>query len=54
VRASTGGAVTFDGTNFIATFTSSGSVARGLHLMGQTTAQWMLVGSRGTVAYSTS
>ena len=54
VRASTAGTVTLDGTNHIATFTSSGSVGRGLHLIGRSTAAWAVAATYGTVAFSTS
>jgi hypothetical protein len=54
LRTSTGGAVTFNGTDHIMTVTTAGDGNIGLHLMGATTARWVIVGSYGTLTYSTS
>ena len=54
VRASTAGAVTFNGTDHIMTVTTAGDGNISMHLIGATTARWVVLGSYGTLTFSTS
>lgn len=54
LRASTAGAVTFDSTNHLATWTSSGTDGKSIHLIGASSVAWAIMGTRGTVAFSTA
>ena len=54
VRASTGGGVTFNGTDHIATVTTAGDGNITMHMVGVTTARWAWFGGYGTLTLSTS
>ena len=54
LRASSAGAVTFDGTNHIMTVTTAGDGSIGMHMIGATVTRWTILGTRGTLTYSTS
>ena len=54
LKASSAGAVTFGGTDFIMTVSTAGNGSIGLHLIGATTARWAIMGSYGTLTGSTS
>ncbi len=51
VSASTTGAITFDGTNFIATLNGANDV---LHLIGVTATRWAILGNTGSVGIATT